>query len=40
MFFKKKISLNKLYPKLKFKNNYNINDVKPLSVASGNDLTF
>ena len=41
MFFqKKKISLNKLYPKLRFKNNYQINDVKPLGVASGNDLTF
>ena len=41
MFFKnKKISLNKLYPKLAIKNNYIIQDVKPIQFAHKNDLTF
>tara|TARA_B100001057_G_C22784442_1_gene924978 strand:+ start:657 stop:1625 length:969 start_codon:yes stop_codon:yes gene_type:complete len=41
MFFKKKkISLNNLYPNLKVKNNFFIEDIKPLRFAKKNDLTF
>ncbi len=41
MFFKKKkISLKKLYPKLKFKNNFIVNGIKPLKSAKKNELTF
>ena len=40
-FFKKKnVQLNKLFPKNKFKKNFLIKDIKPLSVAEKNDLSF
>ena len=37
---KKKIKLDKIFPKSKFKSNIIINDVKPLTSAKKNDLTF
>ena len=41
MFFKrKKINLYKLYPNLKFKKDYIVNEIKPLHTAEKNDLTF
>ena len=41
IFFKKnKIQIKKLYPNNKFKKNILINNVKPLSSAKINDLTF
>ncbi len=41
MFFKKKkISVKKLYPKLKIYNDYFIDSVKSLNLAKKNDLTF
>jgi UDP-3-O-[3-hydroxymyristoyl] glucosamine N-acyltransferase len=41
MFFKKKkINLTKLYPNLKIKNDFFINNIKPLHSAQKNDLTF
>ncbi len=41
-FFKKKKinSISQLFPKLKFKNNYKINDVKSLDKSKKDDLTF
>ena len=39
-FFKKKIKANSLFPKHKIKNNFEIENVKPLHLASRNDLTF
>ena len=41
IFFKKKnIKLNQLFPKHKFKKNFRINEVKSLSSAGENDITF
>ena len=41
MFFKKKkISLKKLYPKLRFKNNLIINGIRPLKSAKKDELSF
>ncbi len=41
MFFKKKkIKLKKIYPDLKIKNDFFINEVRPLQHAKKNDLTF
>ena len=41
MFFKKKkIKLKKLYPKLEIKNDFFVDNVKPLKSAQKNDLTF
>jgi UDP-3-O-[3-hydroxymyristoyl] glucosamine N-acyltransferase len=39
-FKKKKLTINKLFPKIKFKNNILINDIKPLEQAKKTDLTF
>ena len=40
-FFKKKnIKINKIFPKIKFNNNFTVNSVKPLEFAKSNDLTF
>ena len=39
-FLKKKIKANSLFPKHKIKNNFEIENVKPLHLASRNDLTF
>ena len=40
-FFKKnKCSINKIYPKLKLKKNTSNINIKPLSIAKKNDLTF
>ena len=41
IFFKKKnIKVNLLFPKLNFKNNFNIQDIRPLKNAINNDITF
>ena len=41
IFFKKKnIKVNILFPKIKFKNNFFVGDVKPLKLAKKNDITF
>ena len=41
IFFKKKnIKIKNLYPKLKIKKNFIINDIKPLDKAKKNDITF
>ena len=39
-FEKKKLSITKIFPKIKFKNNFIIKDVKPLTSASKNDISF
>ena len=39
-FSKKNITLEKLFIKKKFKNNFIVNDIKPLNLAKKNDLTF
>ena len=39
-FLKKKIKANSLFPKHKIKNNFEIENVKPLHLANRNDLTF
>ena len=40
-FFKKKnVKINKIFPNIRFKKNFIINDVKPLQLAKKNDLTF
>ena len=39
-FFKKKIKIQEIFPKKKIKNNFLLNDIKPLSTAEKNDLTF
>ena len=39
-FEKKKIKINQLFPKISFKKNFIIEDVKPLSVAGENELSF
>ena len=40
-FFKKKnIKIGQLYPKINFKNNIKINDIRPLDKAEKNDITF
>ena len=39
-FSKKKIKAKSLFPKYKIKNNFEINNVKPLNLAGKNDLTF
>ena len=39
-FKKKKLKLNLLFPQHKIKNNFLIESVKPLHLASKNDLTF
>ena len=41
IFFKKKnIKLSQLFPKLKFRKNLKINDIKPLHLAEKQDITF
>jgi UDP-3-O-[3-hydroxymyristoyl] glucosamine N-acyltransferase len=41
IFFKKKnIKINKIFPKIKFKNNFVVNSIQPLSRANDNDITF
>jgi UDP-3-O-[3-hydroxymyristoyl] glucosamine N-acyltransferase len=41
IFFKKKnIKINKLFPKQKFQNNFEVNNVKPLHLAGKNDVSF
>ena len=41
IFFKKKnINIKILFPKIKFKKNFIVNDICPLNMASKNDLTF
>ena len=39
-FEKKKIKLNQLFPKIKFKKNFIIEDIKPLHQAKKNEITF
>ena len=39
-FSKKNITLEKLFIKKKFKNNFIVNDIKPLNLAKKNDLSF
>ncbi len=39
-FVKKKIKLKNLFPKNKLNIDFTVNDVKPLSIASKNDITF
>ncbi len=39
-FKKKKIKLDKIFPKIDIKSNFTVNNVKPLSSAKKNDLTF
>ncbi len=39
-FFKKKIKIKDVFPNGKFKNNFLINNVKPLQYAEKNDITF
>ena len=39
-FLKKKIKIQEIFPKKKIKNNFLLNDIKPLSAADKNDLTF
>ncbi len=40
-FFKKKnIKINKLYPNINLKKNFIINDIKPLGLAKGKDISF
>ena len=41
IFFKKKnIKINKVFPKLNFKKNFLVNDIKPLDKAKRHDITF
>jgi UDP-3-O-[3-hydroxymyristoyl] glucosamine N-acyltransferase len=41
IFFKKKnIKINKIFPKINFKNNFTVNSVKPLKFAKKNDISF
>ncbi len=41
IFFKKKsIKINNLFSEIKFKKNFQINDVKPLDLARSNDISF
>ena len=41
IFFKKKnINIKNIFPKIKLKKNFLINQVRPLSFAKSNDLTF
>ena len=37
---KKKIKIKDIFSKIKFQNNFIINDVKPLDLAKKNDITF
>ena len=39
-FSKKKIKIKKIFPSLKIKNNFVVNNIKPLNVAKKNDLSF
>ncbi len=39
-FSKKNYKFNQLYPKIKIKKNFSINDIKPLYSAQKNDITF
>ena len=40
-FFKKKnIKINNVFPKIKFKKNFTVNNIKPLHLAENKDLTF
>ena len=39
-FEKKKIMLNQLFPKISFKKNFLVEDVKSLSIAGKNELSF
>ena len=39
-FVKKNISISKLFPKHKFKKNFNVEEIKPLKTARKKDLTF
>ena len=39
-FKKKKLKVEQIFPKLSFKKNIIINDIKPLHIAKNNDLTF
>ena len=39
-FEKKNIKIDKVFPNIKFKKNFIINDIKPLHLAEKNDLTF
>jgi len=39
-FEKKNIKINKIFPKIKFRNNFVVNSIQPLSKANDKDITF